>query len=248
MLRIDILSLFPTMFDGVFNNSIIKRARDAHLLETVVTDFREFSTLKHKNVDDTPYGGGSGMVLMAEPIARAVEKVKEYPATKRRTLLLSPEGVIFTQEKAKELATFDQLIMISGHYEGFDARVGILADEVISIGDFVLTGGELAAMVLTDAVARMIPGVLGSLDSAMTDSFYNGLLGYPQYTRPREFRGEKVPEVLLSGDHSKIAKWRREQSLLLTKKHRPDLLAKLLLEGRLSTADLDFLQLHNFRE
>lgn len=231
-MRIDILSLFPAMFDGVFGESIIKRAVAADLLDIQITNFRDFAFSKHKNVDDTPFGGGSGMVLKPEPLFRAVNHVKENTSyEKRRVILLSPEGTVFNQAKAKELAAYDQLILICGHYEGFDARVSkYLADETISIGDYVLTGGELPAMVLTDAVARMLPGVLGSEESAPTDSFYNGLLEHPQYTRPREFEGMCVPEILFSGDHAKIARWRRDESLRITYNNRPDLL---------ETAELD---------
>lgn len=231
-MRIDILSLFPAMFDGVFGESIIKRAVAAGLLDIQITNFRDFAFSKHKNVDDTPFGGGSGMVLKPEPLFRAVNHVKENTSCeKRRVILLSPEGTVFNQSKAKELAAYDQLILICGHYEGFDARVSkYLADETISIGDYVLTGGELPAMVLTDAVARMLPGVLGSEESAPTDSFYNGLLEHPQYTRPREFEGMCVPEILFSGDHAKIARWRRDESLRITYNNRPDLL---------ETAELD---------
>lgn len=231
-MRIDILSLFPAMFEGVFGESIIKRAKAADLLDIHITNFRDFAYSKHKNVDDTPFGGGSGMVLKPEPLFYAVRHVKENTDfEKRRVILLSPEGAVFNQAKAKELAQYDQLIFICGHYEGFDARVSQnLADEVISIGDFVLTGGELPAMMITDAVARMIPGVLGSEESAPTDSFYNGLLEHPQYTRPREFEGMCVPEILFSGDHARIAHWRRNESLRTTYNNRPDLL---------KTAELD---------
>lgn len=233
-MRIDILSLFPAMFAGVFGESIIKRAIAAGLLDIGITNFREFAFSKHKNVDDTPFGGGSGMVLKPEPLFRAVNYVKENTSyEKRRVILLSPEGAVFNQAKAKELATYDQLILICGHYEGFDARVSqYLADEAISIGDYVLTGGELPAMVLTDAVARMLPGVLGSEESAPTDSFYNGLLEHPQYTRPREFEGMCVPEILFSGDHAKIARWRRNESLRITMENRPELLDQADLDKK----------------
>ena len=234
MLRIDILSLFPEMFKGVFGESIIKRAKAANLLDIHLMNFRDFSFSKHKNVDDIPFGGGSGMVLKPEPLFRAVNFLKETTNfAKRRVILLSPEGKVFNQEKAKELATYDQLIFICGHYEGFDARISnYLADEAISIGDFVLTGGELPAMMITDAVARMIPGVLGSEESAPTDSFYNGLLEHPQYTRPRDFEGMQVPEVLFSGNHAKINRWRREEALRVTFEKRPDLLKNAELDKK----------------
>ena len=197
-------------------------------------NFRDFAFSKHKNVDDIPFGGGSGMVLKPEPLFRAVNFLKETTNfAKRRVILLSPEGKVFNQEKAKELATYDQLIFICGHYEGFDARISnYLADEAISIGDFVLTGGELPAMMITDAVARMIPGVLGSEESAPTDSFYNGLLEHPQYTRPRDFEGMQVPEVLFSGNHAKINRWRREEALRVTFEKRPDLLKNAELDKK----------------
>ncbi len=231
-MRIDIVTLFPEMFSGPFGASITKRAQDGGILDIHYTNFRDYSTDKHRHVDDTPCGGGAGMVLKPEPMYSAVRdvlaKTAEYEG-RRRILILDPAGEVFTQEKAKELATYGQLIFLCGHYEGFDARIYDLADEAVSIGDFVLTGGELPAMLVVDAVSRMLPGVLGAEESAPTDSFYDGLLGFPQYTRPRSFEGKEVPEVLLSGDHARIAKWRREQSLRLTRKYRPDLLAKATL-------------------
>ena len=225
-MRIDILSLFPAMFEGPFGDSITRRAVEKGILDIKLTNPRDFAEGKHKQMDDSPFGGGSGMVIKPEPMFKAVRHVKEATDyANRRVLLMSPEGTVFNQAKARELAQYDQLIFICGHYEGFDARISDnLADEIISIGDFVLTGGELPAMIITDAVSRMLPGVLGSEESAPTDSFYNGLLEHPQYTRPREFEGMAVPEVLLSGDHAKIAKWRREQSLTRTLRYRPDLL------------------------
>lgn len=235
-MRIDILSLFPAMFDGPFGDSIIKRAVENGILDINITNPRDFAQGKHQQVDDTPFGGGSGMVMKPEPVFRAVKHVKLHTQYEnRRVLLLSPEGQVFTQSKARELAQLDQLILICGHYEGFDARISEnLADEIISIGDYVLTGGELPAMIITDAVARMLSGVLGSEESAPTDSFYNGLLEHPQYTRPRDFEGLTVPEVLLSGDHARIAKWRRQKSLEITLRNRPDLLevAELADEDR----------------
>lgn len=235
-MRIDILSLFPAMFDGPFGDSIIKRAVEKGILDINITNPRDFAQGKHQQVDDTPFGGGSGMVMKPEPVFRAVKHVKLHTQYEnRRVLLLSPEGQVFTQSKARELAQLDQLILICGHYEGFDARISEnLADEIISIGDYVLTGGELPAMIITDAVARMLPGVLGSEESAPTDSFYNGLLEHPQYTRPRDYEGMTVPEVLLSGDHARIAKWRRQKSLEITLRNRPDLLevAELADEDR----------------
>ena len=225
-MRIDVLTLFPEMFAAVFGASIIKRATENGILSICVTDFRDFAEGKHRQADDSPFGGGSGMVLKPEPLFFAVRHVTEAGNTNsRRIVIMDPGGEKFTQEKAKALAVYEQLIVVCGHYEGFDARVMTLADEKISIGDFVLTGGEIPAMALIDATARMLPGVLGSPDSPRTDSFYDGLLGFPQYTRPREFEGLAVPEVLLNGNHAEIARWRRRESLRATKKNRPDLLA-----------------------
>lgn len=233
-MKFDFITLFPEMFQGVFGESIIKRAVEAGILEISYTQLRDFAFDKFKQVDDTPFGGGCGMVLKPEPMFRAVRKVldnrQEISPEKRRILLMSPDGVPFTQELAKVLTSYEQIIFLCGHYEGFDARIGTaLADEAVSIGDYVLTGGELPAMVIADAVARMIPGVLGSAESAMTDSFYDGLLAFPQYTRPRSFEGMDVPDVLLSGDHAKIARWRRRESIRNTLLHRPELLEKSVL-------------------
>ena len=238
-MRIDILSLFPKMFDGPFGESITKRAIDNGILDIEITNPRDFAFTKHRQVDDTPFGGGSGMLLKPEPFFRAVKYIKATTEfTKRRVILLCPSGKTFDQHKAKELAEYEQLIIICGHYEGFDARITReLADEVISIGDFVLTGGELPAMMITDAVARMLPNVLGSEESAPTDSFYEDILEYPQYTRPREYKNIAVPEVLFSGDHAKIRTWRRQEALRITLKNRPD----LLNEETLSEADKRFL-------
>lgn len=236
MMRIDMVTLFPEMFTGVFGGSILKRAIEAGILEVHFTNFRDYSFDKHHHVDDSPFGGGAGMVLKPEPMFRAVRALQaatdEYEGS-RRILLMDPSGPAFTQAKAKELAEYSQLIFICGHYEGFDARITEnLADEAISIGDYVLTGGELPAMVISDAVARMLPGVLGDEESAPTDSFYEGLLGFPQYTRPRVFEGMEVPEVLISGDHGRIRRWRREQSLRITWQNRPDLLAEAQLDDK----------------
>lgn len=240
-MRIDMVTLFPEMFSGPFGESITKRAIDNGILDIHYTNFRDFSLDKHRHVDDAPFGGGAGMVLKPEPMYRAVHDLlsrTEAYAENRRILIMDPSGTIFSQQKAKELAAYRQLIFICGHYEGFDARIYDLADERLSIGDFVLTGGELPAMVVTDAVSRMLPGVLGDDDSASTDSFYDGLLGFPQYTRPREFEGIAVPDILLSGDHAKIRTWRREAALKTTKEHRPDLLA----HAALTEKDKEFLR------
>ncbi len=239
-MRIDMVTLFPEMFAGPFGDSITKRAVENGILDIHFTNFRDFSFDKHKHVDDSPFGGGAGMVLKPEPMYRAVRDVLEKTselAESRRVLIMDPSGPVFTQDKAKELAKYDQLVFICGHYEGFDARIYPLADEAISIGDFVLTGGELPAMIITDAVSRMLPGVLGDENSAPTDSFYDGLLEFPQYTRPRVFEGVAVPDILLSGDHTKIREWRHQQSLRMTKEKRPDLLKK----KKLSNKDKEFL-------
>lgn len=223
---IDIITLFPEMFAGVFGESIIKRAVDKNILNVRFTQLRNFAFDKHRHVDDSPFGGGAGMVLKPEPVYRAVRDVlsRSDENSARKIIITDPGGEVFNQSKAKELAALDQIIFICGHYEGFDARIYDLADELISIGDYVLTGGELPAMVIVDAVARMLPNVLGSAESAETDSFFDGMLGFPQYTRPREFEGKAVPEVLLSGNHAEIKKWREAQALNLTRARRPDLI------------------------
>ena len=214
------------MFAGVFGESIIKRAVEKNILEIRFTQLRDFAFNKHRQVDDSPFGGGAGMVLKPEPVYLAVRDVlsKSAENLSRKIIITDPGGEVFTQAKAKELSALDQIIFVCGHYEGFDARIYDLADELISIGDYVLTGGELPAMVIVDAVARMLPNVLGSAESAATDSFFDGLLGYPQYTRPRDFEGKIVPEVLLSGNHAQIKKWREAQALNLTRARRPDLI------------------------
>ena len=217
-MKIDVLTLFPAMFAGPLDESIIKRARAAGLLDLTVHNLRDYAQDRHKTVDDRPFGGGPGMLLKPEPIFDAVE-----PGT--RVILLSPAGRAFNQAIAHELAQAGDLLLVSGHYEGFDERIReALADDELSIGDYVLTNGALPAMVIIDAVTRLLPGVLGDEQSAHDDSFSHGLLEYPQYTRPAEFRGMAVPEVLLSGNHADIARWRAEQSKLRTKKRRPDLL------------------------
>ncbi len=230
-MRIDIISLFPAMFAGPFGDSITKRAVAAGLLDIHILNPRQFAYDRHKQVDDAPFGGGSGMVLKPEPFARALSYIRRNTRfTKRRVILLGPGGTVFNQERAKTLAAYEQIILLCGHYEGFDDRVpSQLVDEELSIGDYVLTGGELPAMVVTDAISRMIPGVLGSEESAPTDSFYDGILGFPQYTRPREYQGTPVPEVLISGDHAKIDAWRREEALRRTWQRRPELLTRATL-------------------
>ncbi len=224
-LRIDILTLFPEMFTAVLGTSIPKRAAEKGLVEYHFTNIREFAIDAHKSVDDKPFGGGPGMVMMCQTVFDAVEHVEqqepERPATR---ILLTPQGRVFDQHFAETLATKDRLLLIAGHYEGFDERIidGLKPME-LSIGDYVLSGGELAAMVVIDAIVRLLPGVLGAETGAADETFADGLIEYPQYTRPREFRGMSVPDVLLNGNHSLIAKWRHEQRLTRTKDRRPDL-------------------------
>lgn len=219
-MRIDILTLFPKMFTGFLEESIIKRAIEKNLVEINIIDFREFSKLSNHQVDDTPYGGGSGMVLRCEPLVDAIESVRGEDS---KVILMCPQGVPYKEAKAKELSTCKHLILVCGHYEGFDERIRKFVDEEISIGDYVLTGGELPSMVISDSVIRLLPGVIKE-DSWEEDSFSNGLLDYPTYTKPQEFRGLKVPDVLISGDHKKIEEWRKEASLKNTQKRRSDLL------------------------
>lgn len=221
-MRIDVLTLFPAMFAGPLDESIIKRAREAGLLDLRIHQLRDYAHDRHKTVDDRPFGGGPGMLLKPEPIFEAVEALAKE---KTRVVLLSPSGRTFNQAIAAELAACDDLLFVTGHYEGFDERIREqLADDELSIGDYVLTNGALPAMVIIDAVTRLLPGVLGDDESAREESFSHGLLEYPQYTRPAEFRGLKVPEVLLSGNHAQIAKWRSEQARSRTAERRPDLL------------------------
>lgn len=230
-MRIDILSLFPKMFDGPFGESIVKRAVDAGLVSLVIHNFREFAHDKHNTVDDYSFGGGEGMVLKPEPLFEAVESVKgSLGGSAGPVILLTPQGRLFCHEIAKDLSKEQNLILICGHYEGVDERVRehLVTDE-ISIGEYVLTGGELAAMVVVDAVVRLLPGALGSEQAASEDSYAKGFLEYPQYTRPRAYRGWEVPEVLLSGNHQEIARWRWEQAIERTLLRRPDLLAKATL-------------------
>ena len=225
-MKITILTIFPEMFDSVLNSSILGRAREQGLIDVQCVDIRPFSDRKHKNTDDYPFGGGAGMVMLAQPIMDAMAHVPGENFHGRR-IYMGPRGTTLTTAKARELAREEELVLLCGHYEGVDQRaLDACIDEEISIGDYILTGGELAAMVLTDCVARLIPGVLGSAESPEEESFSDGLLEYPQYTRPRELSGMEVPEVLLSGDHAKIRAWRRQESLRATKRFRPDLLEK----------------------
>ena len=225
-LRFDIVSIFPGMFESPFADSIIQRAWEEGLLDLRVHDLRDYSLNKHRKVDDTPFGGGVGMVMNVEPIARVIAAIKkEVPET--RTILLSPGGRPFDQEKAWELSRLPSLTLICGRYEGVDERVRLhFVDEEISIGDYVLTGGEIPAMVLVEAISRLVPGVLGDPESVVEESFTDGLLEYPQYTRPRDYQGFKVPEILISGDHKKIRDWQKAEAVKKTARVRPDLLKK----------------------
>lgn len=224
-MRIDVLTLFPEMFESPLSASILKRAQEAGIVNIHLTDIRNFSKDKHNKVDDRPYGGGPGMVMMCRPIFDSFEHVEKLALKKPHTILLTPQGQPFNQKKAIELSKEKRLILISGRYEGFDERIRIGLDaEQISIGDYVLSGGELAAMVIIDAVVRLLPDALGDEDSSKDDSFSEGLLEYPHYTRPEVFRDMKVPDVLLSGHHAEIEKYRRRQALERTKQNRPDLL------------------------
>jgi len=225
-MKVFVLTLFPGMFDGVLQHSMLKRAIDRNLIEVYLYNIRDFAQDKHKTTDDVPYGGGGGMVMKAEPIFLAVEHVTAaHQLTAPHIVYLTPQGETLTQQVARSLAAHEELILLCGHYEEIDERVRTaLVHQEISIGDYVMTGGELAAMVVIDVVSRMIPDVVGNAQSVISDSFYDGLLDYPHYTRPQEFRGMAVPEVLLSGHHKQIEEWRREQALQRTKQRRPDLL------------------------
>lgn len=224
-MRIDVLTLFPEMFTSPMGFSIVKRAQQRGLVNIVLSNIRDFAKDSYRKVDDKPYGGGAGMVLMCQPVFDCLESVQKQDPQPGRIILLTPQGKKFDQQLAKELADEERLILIAGHYEGFDERIrlGTNAQE-ISVGDYILSGGELPAMVIIDAVVRLLPDALGDEDSAADDSFGNGLLEYPQYTRPEEFKGMKVPPVLLGGNHKEIEKWRKQQAIEKTKKQRPDLL------------------------
>lgn len=243
MLRFDILTIFPGMFVGPFSETILKRAQEKGLVTINVRNIRDYAADKHKSTDDYPFGGGAGMVMKVEPIFAALEAVLTEARSKSiastETILLTPAGRVLSQDIARDLAHREHLVLICGRYEGVDERVREhLVDDEISIGDYVLSGGEIPAMVVVDAVSRLVPGVLGAAESAEDESFSQGLLEYPQYTRPAEFRGWSVPDILLSGNHAAIARWRREQSLLRTLRHRPELLS----EAKLTVADLKFLR------
>lgn len=244
MVHFDILTLFPSFFENPLSQSIIKRAREAGLISIALHNIRDYATDRHRTTDDTPYGGGGGMIMKPEPIFAAVEAILkdkglggDHPSPP--IILLSPQGRLFTQEIARELSRHSHLILICGHYEGVDERVRqYLATDEISIGDYVLTGGEVPALVIVEAVTRLVPGVLGDPGATFEDSHAEGLLEYPHYTRPPVFRGHKVPEVLLSGDHAAVIRWRRQQALRRTWERRPDLLSK----ARLSEVDEAFLR------
>jgi tRNA (guanine37-N1)-methyltransferase len=230
-MRVDILTLFPEMFQGPLSESLLKKAQAKGLLSVNPVDIRDFTLDKHTTADDTPYGGGAGMVIKVPPIASALDSLKKKVESGKskvesRIILMCPTGKLLTQDKVKELAKEEHLIILCGHYEGVDERVRGLVDEEISIGDYVLTGGELPAMVLIDTIARQIPGVVKEGESVRKDSFYEGLLDYPSYTKPEDFEGKKVPEVLLSGHHAEIERWRRKEALRKTLYLRPELLAK----------------------
>ncbi|MDA8096673.1 MAG: tRNA (guanosine(37)-N1)-methyltransferase TrmD [Clostridia bacterium] len=234
----DILTLFPEMFQGPLTTSIIGRAADKGLVGINLINIRDYSRNKHRTVDDTPYGGGGGMVMTAEPLYEAVDALRDrYSGRLGPVVLMCPQGLTFDQSMARELAGKEHVVLICGHYEGLDERVRALADLEVSIGDYVLTGGELPAMVIVDAVARLIPGVLGEPEGTEDDSFAGGLLEYPQYTKPREYRNQPVPEVLLSGHHAEIERWRREEALVRTLIRRPE-----LLKGNLTEDDRRTLQ------
>lgn len=221
-MRIDILTLFPDMFKNVFEESIVKRAQELGKLEINIVNFRDYTDDPHKKVDDTPYGGGAGMVLTCQPIFDCVNALK---TDETKVILLTPDGVLYKQKQAYDLSKEKHLIIISGHYEGFDERIRSICDLEISIGDYVLTGGEIASMVLVDSIARLIPGVITE-ESHINDSFNDNLLDYPTYTKPRIYNGMEVPKVLLSGDHKKIKEYREQESLKRTLERRPDLLNK----------------------
>ena len=239
MIRFDVLTLFPDMFRAVLGDSIINRAAENGLVELNFIDIRDFTKNKHKKVDDYPYSGGGGMLMAAQPVYDAYQSIVKDLDYKPHTIYMSPQGRIFNQKKAIELSSHSHIVLLCGHYEGIDQRVlDMIVDEEISIGDFVLTGGEIPAMAVIDAVSRMIPGVLASESSYENESHFSGLLEYPQYTRPDEFMGVKIPEILVSGHHAKIEEWKRQESLKNTFYKRPDLLEK----AELSKKDIEFLK------
>ncbi len=232
-MRIDLLTILPELFAGVFEAGVVGQANRQGLLDIRTVDLRAYTHDRHRTVDDRPYGGGEGMVLKPEPIFEAAEACIQQDGGTPRVILLSPQGRVLDQEAARRLASHDRLMLICGRYEGVDQRVADhLADEEVSVGDYVLSGGEFAAMVLVDAVGRLVPGVVGNASSVLEDSFMHGLLDYPQYTRPAQYRGWQVPEVLLSGDHEKIREWREAAALRRTRRRRPDLIRETGVAGR----------------
>ena len=232
-MRIDILTLFPEMCEAVLGESIIGRARENGLVEINCTNIRDFSKDKHNRVDDAPYGGGMGMVMQTQPIYDCYERLCNEIGKKPKLIYMSPQGRVLTQDKVKELAKEENIAILCGHYEGVDERViEEIVDEEISVGDYVLTGGELPALILADSISRMLPGVLANEEAFSEESHFSSLLEYPQYTRPPEWRGKKVPDVLLSGHHGNIEKWRRQQSLKRTKERRPDMLESAELDKK----------------
>ena len=238
-MKINIMTLFPEMCETVLSESIIGRAREKGLVEINCINIRDYTEDKHRRVDAAPYGGGMGMLMQTQPIADCYKAICEKSENKNHLIYMSPCGKVLTQERVKELATMDEITILCGHYEGVDQRIiDSLVDEQISIGDYVLTGGELPALVLADSISRMLEGVLPNDEAKELESHYNGLLEYPQYTRPYEWNDMKVPDVLMSGHHENIAQWRREQSLLMTQKYRPDMLEK----AELTEKDKKFLE------
>lgn len=239
MMRFDVLTLFPAMFEAVLGDSIIARAEKAGIIEMNFINIRDFSANKHHKTDDYPYSGGGGMLMTPQPIYDAYKSIADKSDKKPHTLYMSPQGKTFTQQKARELAGYDHIVILCGHYEGVDQRVlDMIVDEEISIGDFVLTGGEIPAMAVIDSVSRMLPGVLSGEENYINESHYSGILEYPQYTRPEEFMGMKIPEVLLSGHHKKIEEWKRQKAIETTYKKRPE----LLVNAELSKKDAEFLE------
>ena len=238
-MKINIMTLFPEMCESVLSESIIGRAREKGLVEINCINIRDYTEDKHRRVDDAPYGGGMGMLMQTVPIANCYKAICEKSDNKNHLIYMSPCGKVLTQERVKELAKMEEITVLCGHYEGVDQRViDSLVDEQISIGDYVLTGGELPALVLADSISRMLEGVLPNDEAKELESHYNGLLEYPQYTRPYEWNGIKVPDILISGHHENIDKWKREQSLLMTQKYRPDMLSK----AELTDSDKKFLE------
>lgn len=226
-MKIDVITLFPEMFDGPLGHSIVKRAIDNEIIDVTKVNLRSFGKGKHQVVDDTPYGGGAGMLLKPEPLFDAIESIENRePETKKRVILMDPAGKPFDQKMAEEFSEEEHLIFLCGHYEGYDERIRTLVTDEVSLGDYVLTGGELASMVMIDATVRLLPDVLGNAESAQTDSHSSGLLEHPHYTRPAEYKGMTVPEVLTSGNHALIDQWRHKESLKRTFLRRPDMLAK----------------------